>query len=152
MSHSNLKTKINEALLHRINTQIDSINQSLQSIQESKANETKSSVGDKYETGRAMLHLEQDKLEAQLSNAFLSKTKLETLKSSPVTDKVESGSLVFTNKGIYYLSIGIGKVLLDNETYLVISPAAPIGKLLIGKSVSETISFNGNRIEILEIG
>ncbi len=151
MPDSNLKSKLNDALLHRINTQIETIQKSIQSIQDSKENETKSSVGDKYETGRAMLHLEQDKLEAQLSNGYFSKTKLETLKSIATLDKVGSGSLVFTNKSTYYLAIGIGKVLLENDTYLVVSPSAPIGKLLVGKSVGDSITFNGNRIEILDI-
>ena len=38
------------------------INESIKSIQESLSSETKSSAGDKHETGRAMLQLEREKL------------------------------------------------------------------------------------------
>ena len=137
-------------LLDRINTQIGTLTNSIKSIHESKANETKSSAGDKFETGRAMLHLEQDQLESQLQNAYELRKKLSSLKSIPESNKIEQGHLVITNKGTYYVAIGIGKMKMKDQTYLVVSADAPIGKLLIGKSKGDTISFNGNNIEILD--
>ncbi len=149
---NNIKSKLLQVLLQQIDTQIETLNNAIASIHESKGNETKSSAGDKFETGRAMLHLEQDKLESQLSNAFGLKKKLNSLKSIAISGKIGVGSLIYTSKGIYFISIGIGKVLMDDSTYLVISTDSPIGKLLIGKSIGDFISFNGNEIEILDIG
>ena len=150
MTHSNLKSKLNEALLHRINTQIETINNAIASIHESKGNETKSSAGDKFETGRAMLHLEQDKLEGQLSNAYQLKSKLETLKLDHTSDRIGQGSLVFTNMGIYFISIGIGKMQFEDTTYFVISNDSPIGKLFIGKMKGDIVSFNNKKIELID--
>ena len=148
---ADIKNKLHTALLQRINTQIDTINKSIQSIHESKSNETKSSAGDKFETGRAMLHLEQDQLESQLRNANQLRGKLKTLKSIPALEKIEEGSLVLTDNGTYYISIGVGKMKFEEKIYLVISSDSPIGKQLVGKSKNDIVAFNGRKIKILEI-
>ena len=46
--------------------QISEITSNLDTIEQSKAQETKSSAGDKFETGRAMMQIEEDKLLGQL--------------------------------------------------------------------------------------
>jgi hypothetical protein len=61
------------------------------------------------------------------------------------------GSLVNTNTGNYYLSISLGKLTLHAKDYFLISAVTPIGKLLIGKSIGDSVSFNGKSIEILGI-
>ena len=150
--HSEIKSKLYEALLERIDAQIETLDNAVKSVHESKANETKSSAGDKFETGRAMLHLEQDKLELQLNNTYKSKNKLAALKSIVPSENIGVGNLVYTNKGTYYISIGIGKLILEGTTYFIISADSPIGKLLVGKSKGDSVSFNGNKIEIVEVG
>ena len=46
--------------------QISEITSNLNTIEQSKTQETKSSAGDKFETGRAMMQIEEDKLLGQL--------------------------------------------------------------------------------------
>ena len=56
-----LKKKLYMACECYLQLRFDALKERLDDINESLASETKSSAGDKYETGRAMLHLEKEK-------------------------------------------------------------------------------------------
>ena len=63
------KSQLQEFCKSHVNSRISRIQKDIDSIQESLASETKSSAGDKHETGRAMLQLEREKLGQQLKEA-----------------------------------------------------------------------------------
>ena len=65
--------------------------------------------------------------------------------------KVEFGSLVETNNGIYFISIAYGKIELDNKDYYSISLASPIGKLFHQKKEGDKLDFQGREFEIKNI-
>ena len=65
----NFKKKVLSACFEQVNDKIIKIERAIAAVIESRDNETKSSVGDKYETGRAMMQNEQQRLESQLSIA-----------------------------------------------------------------------------------
>lgn len=113
--------------------------------------ETKSSAGDKHETGRAMLQLEMEKASQQIVVVQQMKEILHRINPDDVSKVIRLGSLVHTNKATYYLSISIGAVAVENDMYFVISSSSPIGKLLIGKKVNDIIQFNGQQIKITEV-
>jgi len=56
-----LKNKIVGICLAEIEKRIHTAKSAMESAEESARNETKSSAGDKFETGRAMMHLEKEK-------------------------------------------------------------------------------------------
>ena len=142
-----LYTHCQECLQNKINT----IQSALISITESRDNETKSSVGDKYETGRAMMQLEEEKYQAQLANALQSKNILDRIDPHKSATRVEAGCLVETDRGWYYLAIGIGKVKLRDQTFFVISTDAPVGRLLLQKQKGDQVVFQGGKLSILNI-
>ncbi|CAL2088918.1 3-oxoacyl-ACP synthase [Tenacibaculum sp. 190524A05c] len=113
--------------------------------------ETKSSAGDKHETGRAMLQLEMEKASQQIGVVQQMKEVLHRVKTTESSKVVRLGSLVQTDKARYYLTISIGLVSVNDETYFVISSSSPIGKLLLGKQVNDVIQFNGQQIKITQI-
>lgn len=113
--------------------------------------ETKSSAGDKHETGRAMLQLEMEKTSQQIAVVQQMKEILHRINPDDVSEVIRLGSLVHTNKATYYLSISVGAVAVENDMYFVISSSSPIGKLLIGKKVNDIIQFNGQQIKITEV-
>lgn len=127
------------------------IQTSISSIQESLSSETKSSAGDKHETGRAMLQLEREKLGVQLAEAENTKQLLLKVNSDAKSDKVGLGSFVKTSKAIYFISISAGEFKTSKGSIFCISIATPIGQLLLGRSVGECIRFNGNNILIEKI-
>ncbi|MEM0999609.1 MAG: 3-oxoacyl-ACP synthase [Bacteroidota bacterium] len=117
------------------------------------ANEnTKSSAGDKYETGRAMMQIERDKAAAQLAQSAQLKQALDGIDPAQVHSRVGLGSLVETPQGIFFLSAAIGKVELAEQTYWAISPVSPVGKLMKGKLAGETVTFNGRTFALLAVG
>ncbi len=61
------------------------------------------------------------------------------------------GSVVYTSNGNFYIAASIGKVAVENQPFFAISPASPIGKLLLTKKAKETFSLNGNDFTILAI-
>ncbi len=133
-----------EERLARLYRQIDQIKESL-------VQETKSSAGDKHETGRAMLQLEREKLGQQLLNAEKIKQHLSKVNLKTKDDVVGLGSLVYTTKANYFLSISAGAFKHAGTVIFCISPSAPIGKALLGKHSGNTINFNSEEITIHRI-
>lgn len=112
-------------------------------IAQASANEeTKSSAGDKYETGRAMMQLEIEKNTVQLSEALKLKQALAAIDPIKSTTVVQPGSLVVTNQYNYYIAISAGQLKIGDKVYFAISPGSPIGMQLTGLSVGETFVFN----------
>jgi len=147
-----IKNALYETCRQHIEQRIEGIRQRLSALAESKRNETKSSVGDKYETGRAMLQIEEQNSHVQLAQALEVKQRLASVKPDKTCEQVEPGSLVITNKGNYFVAIGIGKVVLESKRYFCISMDSPIGLRLRGKKNGEEIVFNENTIVIEEVG
>jgi len=150
-----LELKIKEALFEQcevfVNKRLYNIENVISSNQKALQSETKSSAGDKHETGRAMLQLEMEKAGQQLSGIAKMKivlSKIDVLKSSK---NACLGSIIFTDKARYFLSISAGQLVVADKSYFAISVASPIGKLLLGKQEKDAISFNGITIVINEI-
>jgi hypothetical protein len=142
------KKQIHLACQAQISAKLESIQHRLQDIEESMAAETKSSVGDKYETGRAMLHLEKDKIMHQLATILQSNKALHQLPYHKTLDQALAGALVQTNKGTYYLGVSLGKISIDQKDYFVISLASPIGKLLFSRTVGDQFQFRNQNFQI----
>ena len=136
-----LKKIIYKQLSEIVDKKIDTATRSIKSAKEARDLETKSSVGDKYETGRAMMQFELEKNEVQLSKALNLKKELSQIDFQKEYHSVEFGSFVISNQGNYFISIGIGKIEVNNETCYSISLASPIGKLLHGKKIGDNIQF-----------
>lgn len=139
-----LLTECESALNKRLAIVVNVIND----INESLQTETKSTAGDKHETGRAMLHLDREKAGKQLAAIKEQLELLRRVKIDTVYTQVALGSLVLTSKNNYFIAISLGAVKLE-ETYYIIAANTPIGKLLLGKKVGEQFTFNGNT-EIIE--
>jgi len=97
------------------------------------------------------MQIEQARNEAQLRKIIGLKNELQQINIQQTSDKVILGSLVRTTRGNYFLSIGLGKLLLQEETYYAISTAAPIGQLLLGGQVGDSLSFQEKSFSIQAI-
>lgn len=120
--------------------------------QESSNSETKSSAGDKYETGREMANQERDRHAAQLHEAQHLLAALQKMNPELCSDTVRPGALITTNLGLFYLSIGAGKLATaEGQEFVAVSPAAPILAALNGKRVGEEVLFNGKKVQVLAV-
>lgn len=147
--------ELKEALLQQcfswINDRHQRILKTLDDIKTALLEESKSSAGDKHETGRAMLQIERENAGHQLQEIENVKKNLAKIQLQTITEFAHLGSLVLTDKANYFLSISAGKVVVENKDYYCISPKSPIGSLLIGKQLGATFIFNKNEIEVISI-
>ena len=134
-----------------VQEKIDVSEKLMNEAQDSANNETKSSAGDKFETGRAMMHAERDKNANQLSEAMKIRMQLERLKRAESSEKIAFGSVVMTSFGNYFISISAGRIIVDDEKYFAISPQAPLAQSFLEKKVGDIINFNEQEIKILEV-
>jgi len=134
-----------------VNKRLQTIEFIISSNQKALASETKSSAGDKHETGRAMLQLEIEKAGQQLQAVIQMKETLAKIDVRKKTKIAHLGSVVISNQANYFLSISAGKITVENINYFAISIYSPIGKLFLGKKKGTEISFNNLNILIKEI-
>jgi len=127
---------------------IRGLTDALAGIEASRNAETKSSAGDKFETGRAMMQMEEAKLNRQLAEALTVRNTLDQIKAEGGTDRVAAGSLVATNRGNYFLGVGLGKVTLDKRVFFCTSLESPVGRQLLGKQVGERFEYNELTFEV----
>ncbi len=151
MDDSSLKYRLHAHLMESLNEKIQEQEISILSARESRDRETKSSAGDKHETSRAMMQEEMSNQAKQLQKNLDMRDDLLRIEMVRSCEHVGFGNLVFTDAGIYFLSIGIGQVEMEKKTYFVISMASPIGKLLKDKKKGEEFIFQNRKLKIIEI-
>jgi hypothetical protein len=141
-----IKKKLYDACLLLVAEKQKTINTIIQSNKKALYSETKSSVGDKHETGRAMLQLEMEKAGQQLTSIIQMKDVLSRIENENFSEVICLGSLILTNTSNYYLSISAGKIIIDFVEFFAVSTNSPIGKQLLGKKIGDKIPFNNATI------
>ena len=142
------KQALHAHCLALITERLDTVQASLQGIEEARNNETKSSAGDKHETGRAMMQIQEEQLNQQLRRIADERSQLQRIDPAVVCERGQPGALLRTGQGIYFLAVGLGRVTLNEEVYFCVSPQAPIGQLLLDKRAGDALTFNGRRQRI----
>ncbi len=105
--------------------------------------EGKSSAGDKYETSRAMSHLEKDMYSRQLMNHLNELAALRAVKADITYSTVMTGAVVHCTDVTFFISAGLGKQLVDDLPVIFLSPQSPMAKKMSGKKIGDVVSFNG---------
>lgn len=145
----NLKQQLIEVCENYVEARISRVLAGIKDLDEALKMESKSSAGDKYETGRAMINLEFDKLLIQLEQYKGLKKTLAFAVQNPNSGKIGLGSVVKTSAANYFLSIPAGEILVENEKFYAIGINSPIAQALLGKKEKEDFGFNGNTNMIL---
>ncbi len=143
-----LKEKIFEAYLGIIDDKIQLFLQTLRDLRESISNETKNTAGDKYETALAMLHIEQENTGQQLNEALKQKSLFGKIDPTVNTSKIINGSLVKTNRGYFFMSVALGKTVVEGNTVIALSPHSPLGQKIMGLKANDTAAINGTHFII----
>jgi transcription elongation GreA/GreB family factor len=132
-------------------SKVQSLEAELASMSDAVQTESKSTAGDKHETGRAMIHLEQEKLQKQLAEAKSVLAELEQIKPERTFETVHKGALVQTNRTTFYIAVGLGKMNQNGTDVFVVSSQSPIAKQMLGKRLGETFNLNGTEYAITSI-
>lgn len=144
-----IKKKLYEACLLFVEKKHNTVTAIIESNKKDLFTETKSSAGDKHETGRAMLQLEMEKASQQLVVVDEMKKVLDKIDIQKTANIGCLGSFIVTDKAMYYLAISAGKITLNDAEFYAVSTSSPIGKQLLGKKVGAIVNFN--QAAILEI-
>lgn len=146
MDKQKIKQQIFSRLMETLDEKIAIAKREIESATESRNSDTKSSAGDKFETGREMAQMELNKSEALLARTRKLKKELSLIKLDKKFEKIEFGSLVLTNQENYFISFGMGKITIENIDYYAISLASPIGQTLRHKAIGDIVAFQGRKI------
>lgn len=141
-----LKQELYTKCLDFVNQRLQTVQETILSNQKALQSETKSSAGDKHETGRAMLQLEMEKAGQQLQGIQLMKETLARINPIQTNTIASLGSIVYTSQATYFLSISAGQLVVENKEYFAISISSPIGKLLLGKKKDDIFTFKAKQI------
>jgi len=147
----NIKEELYKSCLEFINNRLLTVTTTISDIQNSLQSETKSSAGDKHETGRAMLQLEREKAGNQLAEIEKQKEILQNINTESKHQRVAFGSVVFTSKANYFIAISAGEISLKDCKIYAISVATPMAQLLLSKMVGDTVQFRDDVFTITKI-
>ena len=147
----NRKEKLYNHCRYLLQERVDKAQKAILAAQEDANSETKSSAGDKYETGRAMAHLDKEMHTKRHAVALSELYRLEAINISETTETVSIGSLITTNIGNYFVAVGLGIVQLEGQVYKVISADSPMGKVLLHQEEDDEIMFRKKQIVIQAI-
>lgn len=141
------KSEIQANLRYILEKSVEEARREYVLAKESRDSDTKSSAGDKFETGREMMQREMDKWSAQIDQNSISLNKLDRIADLAPAKVVSEGSLVETDQETYFISIGYGKL----ESVYAISIESPLGTVLKGKKVGDRVEMRGRIITIKSI-
>lgn len=145
-----LKTEIHQKCIALIQSKIETCKKQILDLKEARSNETKSSAGDKFETTRAMLDMELDKLGKVLNDWIQTQRRMELIKRAPQTT-VQLGALVRTNNGMYYIAESLGNIRMNQSHIFCLSVHAPICNVLVGLKAGDATKFRHQDIRILDL-
>ena len=143
-----IKQQLYSQCIDFVEERISNIHNQIMEIQESLASETKSSAGDKHETGRAMLQLEREKVGQQLAEVEKLKEVLSKIDAEKTSEIIGLGSVVLTTQSNYFIAISAGLLEVGSDQFFGISQNTPIGLLLKGKKPGDEIVFRAERFLI----
>jgi transcription elongation GreA/GreB family factor len=146
-----LKRKLLKACQEYIAGRITTATTAMTDAQHAANEEGKSSAGDKYETGRAMMQIERDKAANQLAEALKLKSIIDQLHPDVRPEIVSLGSVVVTTLFNVFIAIGAGKIRVENDDFLVVGTQSPLGKELLGRKVNDQFMFNRQPNTIVKI-
>jgi transcription elongation GreA/GreB family factor len=145
------KNRLKQAALQLISERIAMAKSAGDSAQEAANNEDKSSAGDKYETGRAMGHLEKDMYARQQAENVKELARLQEVKTDRIYTTAQTGALVQCAEQSFFIAAGLGRQLIEEQTIFFLSPYTPLAKLLLQRKAGDRFLFNKKEIPILAV-
>ncbi|GAB4153574.1 MAG: hypothetical protein Tsb0033_00300 [Winogradskyella sp.] len=142
-----LYLKCQEALQSRLRSITDNISDLEQALQ----SETKSTAGDKHETGRAMIQIERERAGQQLLEIQTQFKLLKKVNAKSIHLKAVHGSVVFTSQQNYFIAVSCGEIIIDDQKFYAVSPITPIGRLLLSKAKGDLVTFRESSFIITKI-
>jgi transcription elongation GreA/GreB family factor len=148
---SSIKEELYKMCIDHVQQRIAEARQAIEDAQDSSDEDTKSSAGDKYETGREMMQQVADRAQLQLNEANRLMVALSTITYGTSHASADTGSVVYTNQGQFYIAISAGTLHIGPQSFYAVSPASPIGIKLNGKKAGDEFDLNGRAYRVEKV-
>lgn len=136
-----MKQQLLTLLKTQFDTRVQAAQEAMQNAQDSANEETKSSAGDKYETGRAMAQIERDRHAQLFDQLRQERAVLDRIDPDFEFQRVGLGALVTTSVGLFFVSVSAGMVVVEGQKVIAMSPQSPLGASLMGKQAGDSFLF-----------
>lgn len=146
-----LKEQLYQLCGEYINNREAEIKKVIAEAQDAAANETKSSAGDKYETGREVMQQEIDLNLGRLNELKKLRTVMEQILHTQSGAAVVPGAVVYTSNGNFYIAVSAGQLRVAGISYYAVSAASPIGQKMVGQKAGHVFELNGKSFTIKEV-
>ncbi len=103
------------------------LHRSIRDANEAANEDSKSSAGDKFETGREMITQEIAKATQQLATLGEMRRALEKIRPNRQLESVGLGTLAHTSEGWFFFSVSLGNIQVEGqEVYALSMASSPI--------------------------
>jgi transcription elongation GreA/GreB family factor len=147
----NLKNRLRNRAVEILHNRVETSTTAMSEAQLAANEEGKSSVGDKYETSRAMAQIDRDIHARQLESAQKELNFIQQVDVSLFCKHVEVGAYVDGEIEKYFFLTGLGPVDMEEGKIIFLSINSPIGKIFSGKKAGDKVNFNGREILIRDV-
>lgn len=137
-------------LKNRLSEKVRALKNDISALVNDSSENSKPTSGDKHEVGLEMAMGELDRLSSQLDMYKRQLSELELMDFSD-RQKVGSGALVKTDRGLYFVSVAFGVLRNEHTSVFCLSSKSPLARAMAEKKVGESVELNGLKHSILSI-
>ena len=134
ISKSEVRNYVKETILAKIEKLKNFLDFTLEASREIKKTP-------KYDSMREEMQEDIYQMQKQLAALHDLKQKLNKVLNAP-SERVNIGSLVFTNKARFYISVSLGEFFFEGDRFYAISEESPMAKIMFGKKPGDTFLLN----------
>lgn len=149
MKKLELKKELLNNLIEQQKKTVETAKKEMVAVQESVVEE-KSSIEDSMESFRESLQNERELYARQVQEGMESLAVLNRI-SVGENNSIKLGSVVKTDKMNYFISISLGKVQVNGDSFIAISTDAPVYQEMAGKKKGETFTFRNDTVKITDV-
>ena len=102
----------------------------------------------KYDSIREEMQEEIYQMQKQLASLKDLKRNLSKIINKD-SDRIQVGSIVFTNKARFYISVSLGEFFFEGDRFYAISEESQMAKIMFGKQVGDAFTLN-NISQVIE--
>lgn len=106
---------------------------------------------DRYDGFRMQLLRKRDIMAEKQQQALNDLELIKKISRERDNPAISLGAMVITENQKLFIATGVGKIEVDGEKWHVISPSAPIAKLLSGRKKGDIFEMNGQKTRIIEV-
>ena len=150
MDYINLKKSLVEYCKNRLEIKLKELTGIYQSLIDSIQTDSKSSAGDKHETFKSMMHIEQEKMQTQIK---MINQQINTINQLKVEKKnrIENGTLIVTDSKVFFIAASLGLASISDQSFFIVSLDSPIIQFMKKQSINTMFTFQSTNYKLIDI-